>query len=101
MTESAQQLIADFIHRGVVLAGRLQLPKDDAFEFADKLKTIGVGIYGLELWYYSDERPEQPLEYPWSPDYSGFVNDPEFVAKTIDAAKGYIEHEIPGHIKLT
>ncbi len=100
MTESARQLIAEFMPRGVVLAGRLQLPKDDALEFADRLKAIGVGIYGLELWYYHDKYPGQEIEYPWSPDYSRLKNDPEFVAKTIGAAKAYIEHEIPEYISL-
>ncbi|MGI8856914.1 MAG: hypothetical protein ACR2JW_14300 [Thermomicrobiales bacterium] len=97
---AAERLNAEYGPRGLILAGRLQLPKDDALEFADCLRAIGVGVYGLELWYYSDAHPGKAIEFPWSPDYSKWTSDPNFPTKSIDAAKAYIIGDMPSYISL-
>lgn len=100
MTDVAERLIAQYRGRGVIIANRLQLKKDDALELADNLRAIDIGILGLELWYPSESTEGKFVEYIWSPDYSGLKEDSDFVEKSVSKAKEYILNELPDNVSL-
>lgn len=98
--DAVQQLVSEYKNRGIMYAHRLLLNKADALEFADRLRAIGKGVLGLELWYYREPDREGLIEYIWSPDYSKLVNAPDFITESIEAAENYILNEMPEKIAL-
>ncbi len=98
--EKIRALVDRFRSRGAEESGELNLPPDDAIAFAEQLRTIGVGVLGLNLWYYGEGDTEKShlLEYIGEPSFGEFIDDPEFVDKSINAAKEFIANRLPKEI---
>jgi hypothetical protein len=96
-----RELEARYRNRGVEIAGRLSLRADDALHFLDELQGMKIGVLGLFLWYYGEGDTDKSnlLEYIGEPDYGHFLGDPQYVEKSISAAKDFISTELPPEIE--
>lgn len=91
MDEKITRLLDIYRPLGIVKAGELLLRPEDALRLADDLERIGVGIAGVDVWYYVGENIAEGLE---GTDLSSLLKEEDSVKKSIAYAKQFIREHL-------
>lgn len=87
-------LAKTFQQRGIVKGGELVLSVNDAMDFAEALKEIGVAIMGVDGWYYVDAEKKylaQNLAVDFTVDETILRQKSTAVENSISLVKEYLE----------
>ncbi len=96
MATKLPSLIDKYNEIGLKKGSSLLFSPQDALRFANDLEVIGVGIVGLELWYYLEKEGQSHIvENPYGPEFGMELAPANSVQKSIEAAKNYIAHQLP------
>lgn len=90
------QLMNKYRHLGVITAGELLLHPEDALDFANELRSLGIAIIAVNLWYITKEGNKEIIaEDPNGMSMGNLLTKNDRVEETIAAARNLITHKLP------
>ena len=96
MNQKLKDLTDRYEKLGTIKGNILLMRLEVALQFLDELQQTGVGVGLIELWLpIIIEGREYFKEDPFGPDFGDLDGKPDYAVKSIEAAKHYIQHELP------